>query len=462
MRARAGRRGGPGRLGICWLFALTLAGAPRPVRANGAFPDAMEILLPTGKPDQILLGTNFGLVISDDGGQTWTWSCEQMASTNGSLYQLGPVPMERVYAISQYGLVFTDDASCTWAAGGGSLANLLATDAFVDPTNQARVWAVAHPVGSTSVGTGIYRSDDGGVTFGSSLYDFPLPGGLISIESARSDPDIVYAALYEDRPCQLGDGGSADAGDADADGGDAGDAATLCPSPRLIRSGDAGAHWDDPIDLQPALGRGMARIIAVDPTDPRRLFLRFAPFDTAGERLMITDDGGQTFRQAFRVGGRLTAFLRRADGTILASGLEDAGPVGFRSSDGGASFTPWPGIPSLRGLAERGGRIYGSADFVKDGYALGVSSDGGNTFAPVMTFSQVKAIRACVQAACQDACEFKAGITLWPPETCGGPPPAQKTGCSCAAADAGAAASALSAAILFAACAMRAGLRRRR
>src|SRR5579872_3614515 len=71
MRIRAGRAmPAVGRLGagVCWVgVLLAIAGAATPALANGAFPDAQQILLPSGKPDQIILATTFGLVISDDG-----------------------------------------------------------------------------------------------------------------------------------------------------------------------------------------------------------------------------------------------------------------------------------------------------------------------------------------------------------------------------------------------------------
>src|SRR5258708_29849004 len=180
--------------------AVAVIAAASSAGADGAFPDSQQILLPQGNPSQIILATNFGLVISDDAGKTWAWSCEQKASTNGNLYQLGPAPVERLFALSQFGLVYSDDGSCSWIASGGTLSSLLATDGFADPVDPARVWAIASPIGSGAGGTGIFRSDDGGLTFGPSLYDNPRPRGLVSVESGRADHDAVYSALYENLP----------------------------------------------------------------------------------------------------------------------------------------------------------------------------------------------------------------------------------------------------------------------
>src|SRR5262245_46799821 len=71
----AGR--GSGRGVLATVAVLVIAAAPLVARANGAFPDSENILTPADRPQDILLVTNFGLVSSSDGGQTWLWSCEQ-------------------------------------------------------------------------------------------------------------------------------------------------------------------------------------------------------------------------------------------------------------------------------------------------------------------------------------------------------------------------------------------------
>src|SRR5947209_6557024 len=55
-------------LGLCALIAFSIASlaAPSPARADGAFPDSLQVLLPAGQPHRIILATNFGLIISED------------------------------------------------------------------------------------------------------------------------------------------------------------------------------------------------------------------------------------------------------------------------------------------------------------------------------------------------------------------------------------------------------------
>jgi hypothetical protein len=214
--------------------------------------------------------------------------------------------------------------------------------------------------------------------------------------------------------------------------------------PILARSSDSGATWSS-TDLAGMLGPGAIRIIAVDPTDPRHLFLRVG-VPSGGEKLGVSTDGGLTFTEPVSVSNQLTAFARLASGTILVAGLDASGsPVGFRSSDGGATFAPWANLPHVRALAERDGNLYAAAHNFLDMFAVGVSTDEGVTWKPVLTYDQVKRVKACVQNVCQDVCDNLAGLTLWPQSVCGDvdagstPVPTPKSGCGCHAAGDGAA-----------------------
>src|SRR4051812_13490874 len=106
------------RLGLL-AAALLVFGAQR-VEANGAFPDANQVLVPADHPHRIAVGTNFGLVVSDDDGATWTWTCEEQIGLFARLYQQGPAPADRIYVLPSTGLVSSPDNGCTWAPATGA------------------------------------------------------------------------------------------------------------------------------------------------------------------------------------------------------------------------------------------------------------------------------------------------------------------------------------------------------
>jgi hypothetical protein len=160
--------------------------------------------------------------------------------------------------------------------------------------------------------------------------------------------------------------------------------------------------------LLDSLGSGEPRVAAVDPSDANTIYYRVLGRD--GDQLSISRDGGQTARVALSVTGPLTAFLRRADGTLLV-GTQLQGA--FRSTDGGETFAPWPEAPKLRALAERSGVLYAAADNAADGFALGSSGDGGKTWVALLRFQNLCGVTNCspaVSASCQAAWSRLVGL----------------------------------------------------
>jgi len=402
-----------------WLAAAAVIGlglaAPNRAVADGAFPDSTQIFVPADAPHRIILATNFGLIISDDDGATWEWSCEPRPDDNTILYQKAASPSQRIFAVLiAHPMVYSDDLACTWTASGGSLASLVARDAFADPTSADRLLAVAVPPTNVLQPSSVYRSTDGGLTFGPSLISGPAGGDVLGVESAVSDPATMYVSMY----------GSA----------------VNTIDPIFARSSDSGVTWSS-TDLGPMLGPATVRIIAVDPINPRQLFLRIGN-PSGGEKLGVSMDGGLTITEPVSVDKQLTAFARLASGTILVAGLDskDNG-LGFRSTDGGVTFVPWAKPPHLRALAERDGKLYAAADNVLDLFAAGVSTDEGLTWKPLLTFDQVKRVKPCVKDLCQDTCETMFLLSQWPESVCGvnndagsTPMTMPKSGCGCRSA----------------------------
>jgi hypothetical protein len=389
-------------------LALAL-GASGAARADGAFPDSDSIVVPASLPGEIVLGTNFGVLLSVDDGDTWTWTCEQAGNTFGSHYQMGAPPLNRLFTQARVGgvgaLAYSDDASCSWQAAGGALAGATVVDAFPDPTDAGRVLALVSRAGDAGMSYEAWASDDGGATFATRLYASATQ--LTGVETARSDPATVYLTLV---------GG--------ADGG------TL---PELLRSTDGGASWTVH-DLSAGLGTHVVnlRLIAVDPGDAATVFLRVSA--GGGEQVAITRDGGATVAPVLALAaGVVTAFARLpASGDLVVGGTSGLNQVAFRSTDGGASFQPLPTPPRLRALAARGARLYAAADNYVDGYAVGASDDEGMTWQPLVSYAPggtsiaphaIEAIAACVATACRADCLTRASMSQWAPDLCSATPP---------------------------------------
>jgi hypothetical protein len=386
------RRGG-GALGFvaATLVAAAVLFSPLSAGANGAFPDSLQILLPSDRPQQIALSTNFGLIISDDGGASWTWTCEQQETIEGSLYAVGAAPDDRFYGLGGSMIAYSDDVTCSWKLSQPRDITYM-RDYFPDPVDPKRVLAIGNPINQGyALAPQLFASKNGGTTFGDPLYTAPEGGALTGVESARSAPDTIYLALT------TGD-----------------------THPKLVRTTDGGATWTT-FDVEPALGPGSFRIIEVDPADARTLYVRFIAAD--GDSLAVSHDGGETFTRLVKLAnGTLKAFAHLPSGTILAAGRVGGNPIGFRSKDGGATFAAWDGVPRLSALAVRDGKLYGAASNFEDHWAIGVSADEGATFTPLGSYASVTKIRECAQKTCSGSCETQAKRGVWSADVCGLPP----------------------------------------
>src|SRR5882724_11928839 len=169
------------------LAAVAVLAAPVPVRADGAFPDSMRILLPPDHPEQILLGTNFGLVVSSDAGAHFHLVCEQAIATAGenvTQYLMGARPSSTLYAMSINQLAISADRGCSWTSAEGAWTDPVFTDIFPDPVNPARVFALASvPTGEGWSASSLFASQDQGQSFGAPLFQAKQSVLLTGVES---------------------------------------------------------------------------------------------------------------------------------------------------------------------------------------------------------------------------------------------------------------------------------------
>src|ERR1043165_8302800 len=178
----------PRALAVAFFGVLAVAPADRS-RADGAFPDAQSVLLPDDAVQRIIVASNFGLVVSEDGGQRWQYSCEAQATTNGRLDAIAASPDERIFSLADFGIATSADLGCTWRLGVGPFEGGRVLDYFVDPLDGNHVLAVAEP--PTLAGllpAQVFESRDGGRNYDTVLYPGVAGGGISGVEIARADP----------------------------------------------------------------------------------------------------------------------------------------------------------------------------------------------------------------------------------------------------------------------------------
>jgi len=358
------------RLRRC-LFSLLLLGA-RPARADGAFPDELQLFLPAGT-DRIVVSTNFGLLRSVAGGP-FDFICEAAIGATGNVGLYQASADGTILAEAGQGLYRSSDWGCGWSAATGSVAGLYVYDAALDPTPSPNALAI----GLTSDGgvTALYPSADEGASFTSPT--LVIAGSLAGVEFSAVTPGTVFAV------------GNATAADGGTD------------VPFVSASADHGQSWPVRYD-HPELAGRILRLAQVDPVAVDTLYLRVS-YPTYDE-LWVSRDGGRTLQKLFAATEALSAFLAAADGTLYA-GTRNGGLYSAPASAPGG-FALVNGSVHPRCLGERGGTLYACGDDFKDGFALGSSGDRGRTFADVVRFDQIAGLASCpAEPAFAETCAF--------------------------------------------------------
>jgi len=313
-------------------------------------------------PATLYAGCKGGVYKSVDGGRTWRWLREGFPPLNEFAYSamvskvvLDPQRPETVYAAigqpregrgGQGALYRSENGGASWrqVVRPGQLApDLLISDLAIHPLETRRL-LIATP-------RGVFASADGGATWTPSSEGLPPHRRTLRLAQAPSDPRIVYVSLKGqagETPWQAGvyrseDGGMTwqprvnglrqavgQTGASDMQCAWVGELAVHPQNPDLVYAG--GATWWDATVYKTTDGgqswkrtfefgeKGNAKHAWIDMWGPSVTCLTLAPrqpdtlyFGTSGF-IYTTADGGVTWQQRYT--------QERADGLIGGSGLE--------------------------------------------------------------------------------------------------------------------------------------------
>ena len=281
---------------------------------------------------------NGGVFKSIDYGRTWQPIFDDQPTASVGAIAVAPSNPNVIYVGSGEGLHRPDlsvgdgvykstDAGKTWTHLGlrdGQQIPQLA----VDPKNVDRIFvAVAgHPYGPNEE-RGVYRSIDGGKTFEKVLYRDENVGAS-DVQIDPSNPQIVYAALWESRE------GPWENGVFNGNGGG------------IFKSVDGGKTWRQ---LSKGLPDNIVQAnLAIAPSAPKTVFAAVKTKTIA--KLYRSDDGGETWhgttddpRPGLGIGGGDLPVVRfdPKNPQIVYS----ASIVCWKSTDGGKTWDGWRGAP---------------------------------------------------------------------------------------------------------------------
>jgi photosystem II stability/assembly factor-like uncharacterized protein len=293
------------------------------------------------QPNVFYIGqVNGGVWKSDDYGRTWNPIFDHESTQSIGAIAVAPSNPNIIYVGSGEGLHRPDlsvgngvykstDAGKNWTHLGlrdGFQIPALA----IDPRDPNKIFAavLGHPYGPSQE-RGLFRSTDGGQTWQKAIYKDENTGAS-DVEIDPSNPDVIYAAMWEAR-----EGPWEDNNEVNGTGGG------------LFKSTDGGDTWNP---LTNGLPKDLAQLyIAIAPSNPKRIYatvavasgpLSFYRSDDSGESWSKTTDDP---RPSGRIGGGDLA-IPRVD-SKNPDVVYSASTVTMRSTDGGKTWSGFRGAP---------------------------------------------------------------------------------------------------------------------
>ncbi len=293
-----------------------------------------------GQPNVFYIGAvNGGVWKTNDYGRTWTPIFDDQPTGSIGAIAIAPSDPNIIYVGSGEGLQRPDlsvgdgiykstDAGKTWTHLGLRNGQQIPQIA-VDPRDPSRLFVavLGHPYGPNEE-RGIFRSIDGGQTFEKVLYKDENTGGN-DVELDPSNPDIVYAAMWEAREGPWENGAWSGTG-----GG-------------IFKSTDGGKTWSQLTKGLPQEGVVQANL-AIAPSNSKRIYAAIAT--SRGTAIYRSDDAGENWSQA-TTDSRPAARIGGGDCPMLAvdpknpDTVYSASVVTWKSMDAGKTWTGIRGAP---------------------------------------------------------------------------------------------------------------------
>ncbi len=362
--------------GAAALGALLLA-APAAL-ANGRFPNAGQVVVDPSDKTHLVVRATYGIVDSHDNGESWRWVCESAVGYGGFEDPMMGITKDGTILAGIFeGLAISRDSGCQWDFAGGPLDKRFAIDLAVEPMNPENVvLAVSNSVGGSKFLTQVWQSSDNAKTFSQAGVDLPDNFLGITLEVAPSDPTRLYVSGRY--------GGTDDFAGA------------------VQRSKDRGKTWDKML-IPGSDDQNPPYIGGVDPHDPDRIYVRL---DRAvDDKLMVSKDGGQNWESPITITGNMLGFALSPDGATVAVAGDTAG-IWTAPADT-LSFTKVSSV-AARCLTWTSEGLYACANVFVDGFTVGLSTNAGKTFTPVMLLQKLCGPKVCgaetsVGKTCGDA-----------------------------------------------------------
>ena len=369
---------------ILWSAVLALVLSSTPLYAHGGRPIPRKLYVDPAGQLMAVVSSDLGLHVTEDGGETWYWICEDIIGFDVRDFALvgeatgdvaGRVWLAGGTGITQDeepvfvpGLYSSTDGGCNWSVVDGGFGGQWASGISVHPGLPNHVVVTTD---HTSMPNGIARSEDGGASWTWVVADQETKLG--TLYRAESDPEVLYASA----------------------------------TTHLLRSDDGGRTWVVwGAELVEEIIDELA-VHAIDPEEPSTVY--FSLLTGQGMVLYVTEDAGATYREiltpsTWEFSAATVLKTDDAGGRMIVAGTLFGD--GFRSTDGGMTWELYlADVESIDCLApdpsDLGSVWVCSNPFVQiltpgeDVKAIGRSRDGAETVEKFFTYADTDDYRQC-------------------------------------------------------------------
>lgn len=358
----------------CILAAAALTMLAPSASANGRFPATNSLVVAPRDPSYIAMRATYGVLISQDSGKNWDWVCEQSLGFAG--IEDPPLALTEKPAVIGAlfaGVAVSQDRACSFALAKGEADKRVMNDVVVPRSRPREILAIASSYGS--------RDDAGKNLYLSNLFVSSDEGASFRVVGKAIDPTVLFETveISESDPKRVYLSGARDKNGT--------------PEGVVLVSSDGGETYVE--SVIPLLAQERSPYIgAVDPKDPNRVYVRTGGSpELAKSRLLVSDDGAKTFREAWASQGPMAGFAISPDGErVYAGSMKDGLVV---AQKGPLVFEARSKI-QVQCLAVTDDRVLACSNETS-GFVAGESRDDGRTFTPMLRLSGLRGPLACAE-----------------------------------------------------------------
>src|SRR5438128_1228737 len=250
---------------------------------------------PSGKITLFVGAASGGVWKSDDGGTRYRPVFDEQPVQSIGAIALDPKNAKNVWVGTGEswtrnsvsigdGIYKSTDGGETWTHAGLEKSERIAKIAASPKENDTVFAAVPGALWSDSADRGLYKTSDGGKTWTQILKGPNLSTGCTAIAIDPTNPDIMFAAMWDFRR----KGWEYRSG---------GDSPTAPSASGLFRSTDGGTSWTE---ITPEVDKGFPKkpygriAVAIAPSNAKRVY---AFVESPESALFVSDDGGKTWEK---------------------------------------------------------------------------------------------------------------------------------------------------------------------